>query len=137
MAEIYASHTDELGEVASRLLKAAGNRKVWALKGKMGAGKTTLIQAVCEKLGSTDNVSSPTFALVNEYRDGSGNPLFHFDLYRLEDIGEVYDIGFEEYIDSGFNCLIEWPEMVEELLPEDCFWVEIDEVDGRRSYRFN
>lgn len=94
-----------------------GNNKVFAFYGEMGAGKTTFIKAVCRALGVTDNITSPTFALVNEYLDKNGSPIYHFDCYRLKSIAEAYDIGAEEYLYSNQVCFIEWPEKIEEMLP--------------------
>ncbi len=91
----------------------------------MGAGKTTFIKAICHYLGATDIVQSPTFALINEYRTAGGESMFHFDFYRIEKIEEVYDIGYEDYMYSGSYCFIEWPELVEELLPEGTVKVTI------------
>jgi tRNA threonylcarbamoyladenosine biosynthesis protein TsaE len=129
---------NELDKAASTILNDIGEHRVVALFGKMGAGKTTLIKAFCNHLGVDDVVSSPTFALVNEYLAQSGEPLFHFDFYRIESIEEVYDIGYEEYIYSGHFCFIEWPEMIMELLPESYVYLLIEETEnGTRqiSYR--
>jgi len=119
-----------LPQVAEKILKDIGEHKVVALHGKMGAGKTTLIKEFCKALGVTDVVSSPTFALVNEYMSGSGEPVFHFDFYRIETIEEVYDIGYEEYIYSGKYCFIEWPEMIEGLLPDSYVYLSIKETEN-------
>jgi tRNA threonylcarbamoyladenosine biosynthesis protein TsaE len=129
---------NELDKAASTILNDIGEHRVVALFGKMGAGKTTLIKAFCNHLGVDDVVSSPTFALVNEYLAQNGEPLFHFDFYRIESIEEVYDIGYEEYIYSGHFCFIEWPEMIMELLPESYVYLLIEETEnGTRqiSYR--
>jgi tRNA threonylcarbamoyladenosine biosynthesis protein TsaE len=91
----------------------------------MGAGKTTFIKAICEELGVEDTVNSPTFAIVNEYTAGNGDPVYHFDFYRIKKLEEVYDMGYEEYFDSGNICLIEWPELIDELLPDDVVKVNI------------
>jgi len=127
----------KLPEVAKIILSDIGNHRVVALFGKMGAGKTTLIKAFCNVLGVKDVVSSPTFALVNEYISGKGEPVFHFDFYRIESIEEVYDIGYEEYIYSGHFCFIEWPEMMMELLPETFVYLSIEETgDGIRQITY-
>jgi tRNA threonylcarbamoyladenosine biosynthesis protein TsaE len=102
----------------------------------MGSGKTTLIKSICEELGVEDTINSPTFAIVNEYEDRSGRTIFHFDFYRIKSIAEVYNMGYEEYIYSNALCFMEWPELIEELLPEDCIKVYIEEdIDGSRTIR--
>ena len=114
---------------------AIGDRRIFAFYGKMGAGKTTFITAVCRELGVTEPVTSPTFAIVNEYHSstlpttgGAGEGLiFHFDFYRIRRLEEAYDIGFEDYLDSGALCFIEWPELIEDLLPADTVHVTIEE----------
>jgi tRNA threonylcarbamoyladenosine biosynthesis protein TsaE len=112
-------------------------RTVFAFYGKMGAGKTTFIKALCNALGVTDMVNSPTFSIVNEYIDGEGNSIYHFDFYRIKRLSEAYDIGFEDYVYSGNLCLMEWPELVEELLPDDVVRVTIEEqADGSRVIEF-
>ena len=116
----------ELPEAAKQLLKLCGDHKVIAFYGAMGAGKTTFIKAICSVLGVTENVSSPTFALVNEYRDSEGKPVFHFDFYRIKDEQEAMDIGVDEYFYSGYYCFIEWPEKVLNLLPDNCVKVFIN-----------
>jgi tRNA threonylcarbamoyladenosine biosynthesis protein TsaE len=117
---------DKLPVAARELLEIAGENKVIAFFGAMGAGKTTFIKVICEILGVKENVSSPTFALVNEYRDGKGQPVYHFDFYRIKNEAEAMDIGVEEYFYSGHYCFIEWPEKVINLLPEDCIKVFIN-----------
>jgi tRNA threonylcarbamoyladenosine biosynthesis protein TsaE len=113
-----------------------GDNKIFAFYGKMGVGKTTFIKAVCEEMGVTDVVNSPTFAIVNEYLDGQGNTIYHFDFYRIKSEREVYDIGFDEYIDSGSLCFIEWPELIEDFLPEETISVYIEEApDGTRTIK--
>ena len=106
--------------------------RFFAFFGKMGVGKTTLIKEICAELGVNDNVCSPTFAIVNEYTDGAGEPVYHFDFYRMKSVAEAYDIGYEEYFYSGFYCFTEWTEKVEELLPERYVRVDIGEEDGNR-----
>ena len=98
----------------------------------MGAGKTTFIRTICGLLGAVDVVQSPSFAIINEYRTSSGNPLFHFDFYRIRKLEEVYDIGYEDYIYSGSYCFLEWPELVESLLPTDVVKVRISGEDKRQ-----
>jgi tRNA threonylcarbamoyladenosine biosynthesis protein TsaE len=96
----------------------------------MGAGKTTFTKAICECLGVEDVINSPTFAIVNEYRSGTGELIYHFDFYRIKKLEEVYDMGYEDYFYSGALCFIEWPELVEELLPENTIKVTIKENEG-------
>lgn len=110
---------EELNEVADRFLAYVGNRKIFALYGPMGVGKTTFVKAVCRCLGVEDDVSSPTFAIVNEYVTSEGESLYHFDFYRVNSIEEAMDFGYEEYFYGGCRCFIEWPEKIDELLPED------------------
>lgn len=99
----------------------------------MGAGKTTFTKAICEVLGVKDVITSPTFAIVNEYTDGNGNPIYHFDFYRIKKLEEVYDMGYEDYFYSGNLCLLEWPELIEEILPDNAIKVKIEEQqDGSR-----
>ncbi len=118
--------------MARTLLAAFPDDRFFAFFGKMGVGKTTLIKELCAALGVEDNVCSPTFAIVNEYSDRQGAPVYHFDFYRLKSLAEAYDIGYEEYFYSGAYCFTEWTEKVEELLPERYIRVEISDVDGVR-----
>lgn len=129
----YRAETpNDLPRVAEQLLAKAGDARVFAFSGQMGAGKTTFIKALCAVLGVTDTTSSPSFSLVNEYRTVSGEPVYHFDCYRLKKPEEAYDIGFEEYVYSGHYCFIEWPEMIGGLLPDDALSVRISVVNGAR-----
>ena len=132
--EIKITSLDNIREAAKQFIAAMGDNTVFAFYGKMGAGKTTFIKAVCEELGVTDVINSPTFAIVNEYRsDSTGELIYHFDCYRLESVDEAEDIGVEDYFDSGAVCLIEWPERIEELLPADTVRVDLKEQeDGSR-----
>lgn len=128
--EIKINNINEINMAAKQFVDAMGNNSVFAFYGKMGAGKTTFIKAVCEQLGVTDVINSPTFAIVNEYLDGRGEPIYHFDFYRIKRHQEVLDIGYEDYIYSGNICFMEWPELIEELLPEDAVKVTIEEEPG-------
>ncbi|WP_339741125.1 tRNA (adenosine(37)-N6)-threonylcarbamoyltransferase complex ATPase subunit type 1 TsaE [uncultured Sunxiuqinia sp.] len=121
---------DELPQAAEAFLKHFPNERLFAFYGKMGAGKTTLIKALCRALGSTDPITSPTFALVNEYSTAGNERIFHFDFYRIKSMEEALDIGFDDYIYSGKYCMIEWPENIEDLLPEEIVKVEIDVLDS-------
>lgn len=127
---------DRIQEAAKEFVAQMDDNKVFAFYGKMGAGKTTFIKAICEELGVEDVVNSPTFAIVNEYTDGKGEPIYHFDFYRIKKESEAYDIGFEEYVYSGHLCFMEWPELIEDLLPEETVKVCIEEMeDGKRIVR--
>lgn len=135
--ELKINHIDDINEVARQFVDQMGDHKIFAFYGKMGAGKTTFIKAMCEELGVTDVINSPTFAIVNEYMDGKGESIYHFDFYRIKRVEEVYDIGFDEYIYSGNLCLMEWPELIEQLLPEETVRVDIlENPDGTRVIRF-
>ena len=125
---------EQLDQAAQEFLREVGEHTLIAFYAPMGAGKTTFTTAVCKALGvQEDAVSSPTFAIVNEYRSGSGRPVFHFDFYRIENPAEALDIGLYDYLDSGELCLMEWPENVEELLPEETLRIQIKVLpDGTR-----
>jgi tRNA threonylcarbamoyladenosine biosynthesis protein TsaE len=118
---------DDLDDVARQIRQLAGDCTVWLLSGDLGVGKTTLLKSIARIFSIRDAVSSPTFGLVNEYRDRNDNPFYHFDFYRIEDIREVVDIGFDEYLDSGAYCFIEWPEKIEALLPDQFVLIRIKE----------
>lgn len=135
--EIRIDSLETIREAARQFIDAMDGRTIFALYGKMGVGKTTFTKALCEELGVEDVINSPTFAIVNEYQDGQGQPIYHFDFYRIKRLTEAYDIGFEEYLDSGCLCLIEWPELIEDLLPEETVRVTIEEDEnGSRVIRF-
>lgn len=127
----------DLPGVANQLLNFAGNQRVFIFEGDMGAGKTTFIKTFCQVLGVKDVVSSPTYSIVNEYESVNGS-VYHFDFYRIKDIQEAYDLGYEEYFYGNGICLIEWPERVEELLPDDFIKVEITIIDeSQRTITFS
>ena len=136
--ELRIDSIETIREAAKHFVAALEESTVFAFYGKMGAGKTTFIKAVCEELGVEDVITSPTFAIVNEYRsETSGELIYHFDFYRIKKIEEVYDMGYEDYFYSGALCFIEWPELIEELLPGDAVKVTIEEEeDGSRSVKF-
>lgn len=136
--EIKIQSPAKLPEAAKQFVQAMNQNTVFAFYGKMGAGKTTFIKAICEELGVTDVINSPTFSIVNEYRsDTTGELIYHFDFYRIKKIEEVYDMGYEDYFDSGAVCFIEWPELIDDLLPGDAVKVSITEQeDGSRIVSF-
>ncbi|WP_179412582.1 tRNA (adenosine(37)-N6)-threonylcarbamoyltransferase complex ATPase subunit type 1 TsaE [Mucilaginibacter sp. E4BP6] len=130
--ELLVNSLSELDATAAAILSFEPNNRVFLFYGDMGAGKTTLIKSLCKALGVTDNISSPTFAIVNEYR-AVNNTIYHFDFYRLKTEIEAMDMGFEEYLYSGNYCFIEWPEKIPELLPENYISINIQVVaDGAR-----
>jgi tRNA threonylcarbamoyladenosine biosynthesis protein TsaE len=132
--EIKINSLDSIYEGAREFVKSMGNNTVFAFYGKMGAGKTTFIKAICKTLGVTEDIiTSPTFAIVNEYRTDNCELIYHFDFYRIKKLEEVYDMGYEDYFYSGAICFIEWPELIQELLPSDTIKVTITEqTDGSR-----
>ena len=129
--EITIDSIDNIRKAARQFVSSMGEASVFAFYGSMGAGKTTFIKAVCEELGVEDVITSPTFAIVNEYRaEETGELIYHFDFYRIKKLEEVYDMGYEDYFYSGALCFIEWPELIEELLPTDAVRVRIEETEG-------
>ncbi len=135
---VHCSRIDELPRAAQRLLEQLPEGRVVAFYGEMGAGKTTLIREMCRQLGVQDDVNSPTFSIVNEYRTGEGGIVYHFDFYRLEKPEEALDFGVEEYFYSGRRCLVEWPERIGSLLPEtaDRVYIRVND-DGSREMTVN
>ncbi|MCU0473191.1 MAG: tRNA (adenosine(37)-N6)-threonylcarbamoyltransferase complex ATPase subunit type 1 TsaE [Bacteroidales bacterium] len=115
----------EMPKAVKKLLNYTGKNRLIAFYGSMGAGKTTIIKAICESLGATDAVASPTFTLVNEYKTSDGDSLYHIDLYRIKKRDEVFDFGIEEYLSSGFYCFMEWPEVIEDILPPETVKIRI------------
>lgn len=146
--EIRIDHIENIRAAAQTFIRHMGQARVFAFYGTMGAGKTTFIKALCEELGVEDVITSPTFAIVNEYTASPGaarfsgpgpcvSNIFHFDFYRIKKLDEVYDMGYEDYFYSGALCLIEWPELIEELLPGDAVKVSIaEQEDGSRVLSF-
>lgn len=131
--EIKVKSLDEIDAAARQFLSEIGDARIIAFYAKMGAGKTTFTRALCKALGVVQTVTSPTFAIINEYE----GPVYHFDLYRLKRLSEAYDMGFEDYIYSGAWCLIEWPELIEDLLPQETVRVHIEVCDdGSRNIIF-
>lgn len=136
--KLEIKNISELDAAARAFVNAIGNRRVFALRGEMGAGKTTFVAAVCRALGVEGALAaSPSFSIINEYADAAGNPLYHFDFYRIDDVEEGAATGAEEYFDSGALCFVEWPERIEPLLPEDTVDVHISVApDGVRTIEF-
>jgi len=123
--KLIIRHLKNLPGFAKEFLELQGRNRIFAFYGPMGAGKTTIIKAICQNLDASDAVSSPSFTLVNEYITKAGDPLYHIDFYRIKNLSEVFDFGVEEYLSSGSYCFIEWPELVEEILPPETIRVKI------------
>jgi tRNA threonylcarbamoyladenosine biosynthesis protein TsaE len=135
MINIEIKDLEHISEAAREFIQHIGEHRVFAFYGKMGAGKTTFVKAVCEQLGVDDVITSPTFAIVNEY--SGKTQVYHFDFYRIKKLEEVYDMGYEDYFYSGALCFIEWPELIEDLLPDDAVRVSIaEQEDGSRLVTF-
>jgi len=146
--EIIIESLDKVREAARQFINhfglssdtdtpSTGAACVFAFYAPMGTGKTTFIKAICEELGVEDAINSPTFAIVNEYEAATGTPIYHFDFYRIKRLSEAYDIGVDDYFYSGYPCFIEWPELIEQLLPEEAVTVTIEELpDGTRKVTF-
>ena len=139
MKEKQCSGVEGLDAIAAALLEDCRDERVFALYGPMGAGKTTFTQALCRQLKATDQVNSPTFAIINEYHTESEEIIYHFDFYRIKNIEEALDIGYEQYFYSGHWCFIEWPEKITELLPDNCVNVYIEETqnENERMIRYS
>ena len=132
--EITIQGIKDIDRAAEEFLRKIGDRKLVAFFAPMGAGKTTFTTAICRALGVTDPVGSPTFAIVNEYMRADGEPMYHFDFYRINKLSEAMDIGLDDHLYSGCLCILEWPENIEELLPEDTLRVDIlVNPDGSRT----
>jgi len=142
MISIVIKDIEHIREAAREFIENIGDHRVFAFYGKMGAGKTTFVKAICEELGVEDVITSPTFAIINEYTIdhsplNNGQSIYHFDFYRIKKLEEVYDMGYEDYFYSGALCFIEWPELIEEILPDDAVRVNINEQeDGSRVVSF-
>ena len=129
---------EDLGQISNQVIKAAYGRNIWIFEGEMGAGKTTLIKAICKELGVLGHIQSPTFSIVNQYLSSTGETIYHFDFYRLKNETEALDFGIEEYFDSGNICMLEWAEKVESLLPDNCFKIKISLTDNlERNIEFS
>ncbi len=134
MTELRIKSLKDINSVAKQFIELVGERRVFAMYGTMGVGKTTFVKAVCEELGVDDTINSPTFAIVNEYRTPKDKIVYHFDFYRIEDVQEAYDFGYEDYFYSKAMCFIEWPERIESILPTDVINLNFtEEEDGSRT----
>lgn len=127
---------DEYQKIAQALISKHADRKIIAFNGEMGAGKTTFIKAICNVLGVKDTVTSPTFSIVNEYKGNNNQIIYHFDFYRIENIEEAYNLGYEDYFYSNAYCFIEWPDKIKELLPENTLFIELIVEDNGRCISF-
>lgn len=137
LGDVKVNSLEALAGAAQKIIDLADKQsKLWLFYGEMGAGKTTLIKAICEAWGVTDTVASPTFALVNEYQNKEQQPFYHFDFYRIKDEEEAWDIGAEDYFYSGHYCFVEWPERIEGLLPDEFMRIDVEvrEDNSRRIY---
>lgn len=131
--KIEINTLSEIQSAAKKFVTQMGDNTVFAFYGSMGAGKTTFIKAVCEELGVSETVSSPTFAIINEYKDKEGNLIYHFDFYRINKLEEAFDFGYEDYFYTNHLCFIEWPELIEPILPENAVKVSIvEQANGGR-----
>lgn len=136
--KIEINDINEIPEAARQFVSQIGDNKVFAFYGAMGVGKTTFIKAICKELGVQETITSPTFAIVNEYKSGQSEPIYHFDFYRINKLEEAYDFGYEDYFYSGNLCFIEWPELIESILPNNRVEVRINETDiGSRKVLIN
>jgi len=136
MNKLVITSIDQIDNVAQTFLSLTRDHDVIAFNGQMGVGKTTFIKALCKKLDVTDHVTSPTFAIINEYATAWGDLVYHFDFYRLKNTKEALDIGAEDYFLSGCKCFIEWPDIVEDMLPDNYLHVDFVEVNGVRELHF-
>lgn len=136
ITEIRCTGISDLDRIAGELISLFPTKRIFALSGSMGAGKTTFIQALCKQLQVVDVVNSPTFSIVNEYLIVNGESVFHFDLYRLQKAEELLDIGYEDYFYSGSYCFIEWPELAADLIPDECVNIHINVDDADQSRLF-
>ena len=130
--KLLLNNLSDIDAVAQQFVENMGDRNIFAFYGEMGVGKTTFIKALCKSLCVTETITSPTFAIVNEYSKEGGEPIYHFDFYRIKNIEEAYDFGYEDYFFSGHLCFIEWPELVEPLLPEGVVKVQIEVMDNEQ-----
>jgi tRNA threonylcarbamoyladenosine biosynthesis protein TsaE len=129
-------HQDQLSEVALKILQTHSGQRHFAFEGEMGAGKTSLIKGICKALGCSENITSPTFSIVNTYQTINRTVVYHFDFYRIKNINEVYDMGYEDYFHEDAYCFIEWPEKVKDILPKDIVFIKIEVNHKKRSISY-
>ncbi|MCF8297947.1 MAG: tRNA (adenosine(37)-N6)-threonylcarbamoyltransferase complex ATPase subunit type 1 TsaE [Saprospiraceae bacterium] len=129
--KIICKSENELEAIAEQLINSFSDKKIFAFQGELGAGKTTFIKSICKFLGVIENMTSPSYSIVNEYLTVDEESIYHFDFYRIKSIEEVYDIGYEDYFFSGNYCFLEWPEKIEKLLPENIVYVCIEEAENK------
>lgn len=134
--EYSCNKPEELDDIAAQILQVHASKRVFAFYGKMGAGKTTLIKSICNHLHVTDTAVSPSFGIINEYGTDDDAKVYHFDFYRIKNLTEFLDLGCEEYFYSGSYCFIEWPEKIDDYLPQQCVPVFIEEMNGKRFIKF-
>jgi tRNA threonylcarbamoyladenosine biosynthesis protein TsaE len=132
MIEFIAEQLTDLSQISKKIVEVLKGKYVWCFEGEMGAGKTTLIQAICKEMGVEDLVQSPTFSIVNEYVTTDNKVVYHFDCYRLKSVEEALDIGIEEYLYSGNHCFIEWSERITPLLPPAALIIKIQEIEDKK-----
>ncbi|NOU60835.1 tRNA (adenosine(37)-N6)-threonylcarbamoyltransferase complex ATPase subunit type 1 TsaE [Marinifilum caeruleilacunae] len=136
MTELKINSLEDINSVAAEFIKLVGDKRIFAMHGAMGVGKTTFVKAICEEMGVQDTINSPTFAIVNEYHTAKEDIIYHFDFYRIDDVQEAFDFGYEDYFYSEAMCFIEWPEKIDSILPNDTIEVHFkEEADGSRSIR--
>jgi len=134
MSELKINSLEDINLVAREFLELVGDKRIFAMHGAMGVGKTTFVKAICEEMGVEDTINSPTFAIVNEYHTAKEDIIYHFDFYRIDDVQEAYDFGYEDYFYSNAMCFIEWPEKIDSILPNNTVEVHFkEEADGSRS----
>lgn len=133
MVQHFFYDLTQIEDVASQIVSLLQDKPIWAVYGEIGAGKTTLVKGLAKQLKVVDHVTSPTFSIVNEYLTQDNQVIYHFDMYRIESLEELYDIGYEEYLYSGSKCIIEWPEKMGDLLPTDAVKIEIELTETGRK----
>jgi tRNA threonylcarbamoyladenosine biosynthesis protein TsaE len=138
MSNLINYQLSNIDKVSTQIIKNAKDNKIWLFFGEMGAGKTTLIKSICKNLGVSEEINSPTFSIVNEYKTTNGKTIYHFDFYRIKSIEEVYDMGIEDYFKTNNICLIEWPNKIDEILNDEITYkIEINMVEEKRFIKIN